>query len=135
MVPFAAGTTTDILGRICASALSKGLGQPVVVDNRTGAGGTLGSAVVAQAPADGHTLLFGTSGTLATNPILMPGIPYDPVRDFAPIGSFARTAVVLGVRPQLGVANVAEFLALAKRRPVSGRYRRHRHHRPPDHPR
>jgi len=119
VVPFATGTTTDILGRIAASAISRGLGQPVVVDNRTGAGGTVGSAAVAQAAADGYTLLFGTSGTMATNPIIMPGIPYDPLRDFAPVGSFARTSVVLGVRPQLGVASVAEFLALARRRPLS----------------
>ncbi|MFC7538605.1 Bug family tripartite tricarboxylate transporter substrate binding protein [Siccirubricoccus deserti] len=102
IVPFAAGTTTDILGRIAATAISRGVGQPVVVDNRAGAGGTVGSAAVAQAAADGHTLLFGTSGTMATNPIIMPGIPYDPLRDFAPVASFARTSVVLGARPQLG---------------------------------
>jgi tripartite-type tricarboxylate transporter receptor subunit TctC len=119
IVPFAAGTTTDILGRIAATAISRGVGQPVVVDNRAGAGGTVGSAAVAQAAADGHTLLFGTSGTMATNPIIMPNIPYDPLRDFAPVASFARTSVVLGVRPQLRVADLAEFLALGRRRTLS----------------
>jgi tripartite-type tricarboxylate transporter receptor subunit TctC len=119
VVPFAGGTTTDILGRLAAAFIARGIGQPVVVDNRSGAGGTVGALAVAQAAPDGHTLLFGTSGAMATNPILMPGLAYDPLRDFAPIASFARTSVVLGVRPQLGVASVAEFLALARGRTLS----------------
>ncbi|MCO6415478.1 tripartite tricarboxylate transporter substrate binding protein [Siccirubricoccus sp. KC 17139] len=119
VVPFAAGTTTDILGRIAAAAISKGLGQPVVVDNRTGAGGTVGTAAVAQAAPDGYTLLCGTSGTMATNPLIMPGIPYDPVKGFVPIVSFSRTPVVLAVRPALGVASLAELLAMACKRSVS----------------
>jgi tripartite-type tricarboxylate transporter receptor subunit TctC len=119
VVPFAAGTTTDILARLCGAALSQGLGQPVVADNRAGAGGVLGTQMVAQAAPDGYTLLFGTSGTMATNPVIMPSIPYDPLRDFAPIGSYARTSVVLGVRPQLGVSDMAGFLDLARRRPLS----------------
>lgn len=119
VVPFSAGTTTDILARLCGAALSQGLGQPVVADNRAGAGGTLGTQAVAQAAPDGHTLLFGTSGTMATNPVIMAAIPYDPLRDFAPVAPYARTSVVLGVRPQLGAASFAEFLALARRRPVS----------------
>ena len=119
VVPFAAGTTTDILARILGAALSRGLGQPVVADNRSGAGGTVGTAAVAQAAADGNTLLFGTSGTMATNPAIMPGIPYDPVRDFAPVAAIAGTSVVLGVRPALGVATLGEFLALARRRPLA----------------
>jgi tripartite-type tricarboxylate transporter receptor subunit TctC len=119
VVPFAAGTTTDILGRIAGAAIAQGVGQPVVVDNRSGAGGTVGTAAVAQAAPDGHTLLFGTSGTMATNPAIMPNLPYDPLRDFAPVASFARTSVVLGVRPQLGVASLGDFLALARRRSLS----------------
>ncbi|MBK1661396.1 Bug family tripartite tricarboxylate transporter substrate binding protein [Paracraurococcus ruber] len=119
VVPFAAGTTTDILARLCGAALAQGLGQPVVADNRAGAGGTVGTQAAAQAAPDGHTLLFGTSGTMATNPAIMPAIPYDPLRDLAPIAGYARTAVVLGVRPQLGVAGFAEFLALARQRPLS----------------
>lgn len=116
VIPFAAGTTTDTLGRPMGAALSRGLGQPVVIDNRTGAGGTVGAAAVAGAAPDGLTILFGTSGATATNPVLMPAIPYDPIRDFAPIGAVARTAIVLGIRPALGPATVQEFLALARRR-------------------
>ncbi|SDB65972.1 Bug family tripartite tricarboxylate transporter substrate binding protein [Belnapia rosea] len=119
VVPFAAGTTTDILGRIAGTAIAQGIGHPVVVDNRSGAGGTVGAAFVAQSAPDGYTLLFGTSGTMATNPAIMPGLPYAPLRDFAPVAAFARTSVVLGVRPQLGVATLGEFLALARRRPLS----------------
>lgn len=119
IIPFAAGTTTDTLGRLMGNALSKGLGQPVVIENRTGAGGTVGAAAVAQAAPDGQTILFGTSGAMATNPVLMAAIPYDPLRDFAPVSSVARTAIVLGVRPALGPASVQEFLALARQRPLS----------------
>ena len=119
VIPFAAGTTTDTLGRLMGGALSRGLGQPVVIDNRTGACGTVGAAAVAQAAPDGHTILFGTSGAMATNPVLMPSIPYDPLRDFAPVASVARTAIVLGVRPALGPATLQEFLALARRRTLS----------------
>ncbi|MDO9706884.1 Bug family tripartite tricarboxylate transporter substrate binding protein [Paracraurococcus lichenis] len=119
VVPFAAGTTTDILARLCGSALAQGLGQPVVPDNRAGAGGTVGTLAVAQAAPDGNTLLFGTSGTMATNPVIMRAIPYDPLRDFAPVAAYARTSVILGVRPQLGVRSLSEFLALARRQPLS----------------
>lgn len=119
IVPFGAGTTTDVMARLCAAALSPGLGQPVVADNRTGAGGVVGTQAVAQAAPDGYSLLFGTSGTMATNPVIMAAIPYDPVRDFAPIVSYAKTSVILGVRPQLGVTDLPGFLALARRRPLS----------------
>jgi tripartite-type tricarboxylate transporter receptor subunit TctC len=119
IIPFAAGTTTDTLGRQIGAALSRGLGQPVVIDNRTGAGGTVGAAAVAQAAPDGLTLLFGTSGAMATNPVIMPAIPYDPIRDFAPVGAVARTAIVLGIRPALGPTSLAEFLTLARQRPLS----------------
>jgi tripartite-type tricarboxylate transporter receptor subunit TctC len=88
-----------------------------VVDNRAGAGGTIGTLAAAQAAPDGLTLLFGTSGTMATNPVIMPAIPYDPLRDFAPIGSVASTSVVLGVRPQSGIASLTDFLARARQRP------------------
>jgi tripartite-type tricarboxylate transporter receptor subunit TctC len=91
----------------------------VVADNRAGAGGVVGTQSVAQAAPDGYSILFGTSGTMATNPVIMAAIPYDPIRDFAPIGSYAKTSVILGVRPQLGVTDLAGFLALARRRPLS----------------
>jgi tripartite-type tricarboxylate transporter receptor subunit TctC len=119
VVPFAAGTTTDILGRILAEALSREAGQPVVVDNRSGAGGNVGSQAVAQAPGDGYTLLLGTNGTHGINASLFPDQGFDPVRDFTPIAPFVTTPAVLGVPPSLGVATMAELLALARSRPLT----------------
>jgi tripartite-type tricarboxylate transporter receptor subunit TctC len=120
VVPFPAGSSTDILGRIAAQHLSRGLnGATVVVDNRAGAGGTIGSQYVAQAAPDGLTLLLGTIGTHAVNPHLMPNLPYDPMRDFTPIIAHSKTKILLVVRPQLGVRSMAEFVALARTRPLS----------------
>ncbi len=120
VVPFAAGTSTDIIGRMIAGQISRGLGgHAVVVDNRAGAGGTIGSAAVAQAPADGHTILLGTIGTHAVNPNLMRNLAYNPVRDFTPLFLHSKTALLLVVRPQLGVRSMAEFVALARARPLS----------------
>jgi tripartite-type tricarboxylate transporter receptor subunit TctC len=119
VVPFAAGTTTDILGRILAEALGREAGQPVVVDNRAGAGGNVGSQAVAQAPGDGYTLLLATNGTHGINVSLFPELGYDPVRDFTPIAPFVTTPTVLGVPPSLGVSTVAEFLALGRSRPLT----------------
>jgi tripartite-type tricarboxylate transporter receptor subunit TctC len=120
VVPFPGGSSTDILGRIAAQQLSRGLnGATVVVDNRAGAGGTIGSQFVAQAAPDGLTLLLGTIGTHTVNPHLMPNLPYDPMRDFTPIIAHSKTKILLVVRPQLGVRNMAEFVALARTRPLS----------------
>jgi len=119
VVPFAAGTTTDALGRLLAPYLARNLGQPVVVDNRSGAGGSLGAAQVARSAPDGLTLILGTIGTHAVNTSLLRDIGYDPVRDFAPIAAYVQTPVVLAVRPALGPANLAELIALAKRRNLS----------------
>jgi len=120
VVPFAGGTSTDILGRLIAGQIAAGLGGAiVVVDNRAGAGGTIGSQHVAQSPADGSTLLLGTIGTHAVNPHLMPNLPYDPARDFTPIIAHTKTKMLLVVRPQLGVRDMAGFLALARSRPLS----------------
>ena len=120
VVPFAAGTSTDIIRRMIGGQISRGLGgHAVVVDNRAGAGGTIGSATVAQAPADGHTILLGTIGTHAVNPNLMRNLAYNPVRDFTPLFLHSKTALLLVVRPQLGVRTMAEFVALAKARPLS----------------
>jgi tripartite-type tricarboxylate transporter receptor subunit TctC len=116
VVPFAPGTTTDTLGRLLGNFLSQRLGQPVVVENRSGAGGGVGAAAVARSAPDGLTLLLGTIGTQAVNPSLVRDIGYDPVRDFAPISAYVQTPVVLGVRPALGIAGVTELVALAKRR-------------------
>ena len=120
VVPFPGGSSTDILGRIAAQQLSRGLnGATVVVDNRAGAGGTIGSQFVAQAAPDGLTLLLGTIGTHTVNPHLMPNLPYDPMRDFTPIIAHSKTKILLVVRPQLGVRTMAEFVALARTRPLS----------------
>lgn len=120
VVPFPGGSSTDILGRIAAQQLSRGLnGATVVIDNRAGAGGTIGSHYVAQAAPDGLTLLLGTIGTHTVNPHLMPSLPYDPMRDFTPIIAHSKTKILLVVRPQLGVRSMAEFVALARTRPLS----------------
>lgn len=120
VVPFPGGSSTDILGRIAAQQISRGLnGATVIVDNRAGAGGTIGSQYVAQAAPDGLTLLLGTIGTHSVNPHLMPNLPYDPMRDFTPIIAHSKTKILLVVRPQLGVRSMAEFVALARTRPLS----------------
>ena len=120
VVPFAAGTSTDIIGRVVAAQLGRGLGgATVVVDNRAGAGGTIAALHVAQQPAYGATLLLSTIGTHAVNPHLMRDLQYDPFRDFTPIIAYSATRILLVVRPQLGPRSMAEFLALARTRPLS----------------
>lgn len=120
VVPFAGGTSTDIIGRLVAQQLSAGLGgHIVVVDNRAGAGGTIGAQHVATSAPDGHTLLLGVIGTHAVNPHLMPNLGYDPARDFTPVIAHSKTKILLVVRPQLGPRNMEEFVALARRRTLS----------------
>jgi tripartite-type tricarboxylate transporter receptor subunit TctC len=97
VVPFGAGTTTDIVGRIFAEAMSKPLGQAIVVENKAGAGGNIGSDLVAKAPTDGYTILMGTVGTHAINPGLYRKMPYDAQKDFAPIGFAGYTPTLLVV--------------------------------------
>src|SRR5512145_990069 len=99
VVPFAPGGTTDVLARALAPELQKALGQPVIVDNKAGAGGNVGAAEVAKANPDGHTLLMGTVGTHAINAALYPGLPFDPIRDFAPITLVANVPNVLVMNP------------------------------------
>jgi tripartite-type tricarboxylate transporter receptor subunit TctC len=115
--PFAAGGSADASARQLAEPLSAALGQPVVVENRPGGGATLGAQIVARAAPDGHTLLYGTPGPQIVNPHLMRSVPYDPVRDFAPVSGYKRAPNLLAVHPSLGVADVAGLLALAKGRP------------------
>ncbi|RYX89037.1 MAG: tripartite tricarboxylate transporter substrate binding protein [Comamonadaceae bacterium] len=95
VVPFGAGTTTDIIGRIFAEALSKPLGQSIIVENRAGAGGNIGSDLVAKSAPDGYTILMGTVGTHAINPGLYKRMPYDAVKDFAPIAYAGYTPTLL----------------------------------------
>ena len=117
IVPFVPGGGADLNARHVAEPLGAVLGQPVVVENRGGAGGTIGTMAVAQAPADGYTLLYGTPGTLITNRHLMASLPYDPERDFAPISLLTRGAYVMAVHRDVPARSVAEVIALAKARP------------------
>ena len=119
VVPFPAGGTTDILARAMAEKLSSALGQQFVVDNRPGAGGNIGSDIVAKSPPDGYTLLMGTVGTHAINPSLYPKMPYDHVKDFAPVVLVAGVPNVLVVNPGVPAKTVAELIALAKDKPGS----------------
>src|SRR2546430_5315279 len=116
IVPSAAGGGTDIIARALAQKLSESLGAQFVVDNRPGAGQMIGSEMAAKSSADGHTILIAAS-TLAINPIMYKKVPYDPLRDFAPITQAASLANVLVVHPSLPVKSVAELIAYAKQRP------------------
>ncbi len=117
VVPFAAGGTTDILARAVAQKLTETMGQPVVVDNRAGAGGNIGADIVAKSPPDGYTLVMGTVGTHAINPSLYAKMPYDHVKDFAPVILVAGVPNVLEVNPSVPVNTVADLIKLAKEKP------------------
>ena len=114
VVPFPAGGGNDALARVVAEKMSKTLGQQVVVENRAGAGGTIGTRAVAKAAPDGYTILLSYTGTLAINPSLYPNAGYDPRKDFAPIGLIAYLPSVLVVHPSLPVRSTAELIAHAK---------------------
>ncbi len=116
VVPFPTSGATDILTRTIAHKLSEALGQPVIVDNKPGAGGALGSDLVAKAAPDGYTLLMATTSTHSIGPALQK-LPYDAQRDFAAISEVADATNVLIVSPQLGVNSVKELIALAKSKP------------------
>jgi tripartite-type tricarboxylate transporter receptor subunit TctC len=117
IVPFPAGGTTDIVARLTAQKLSEAWGQPVIVDNRAGAGGNIGSAMVAKAAPDGYTLLMGTVGTHAINASLYEKMPYDVVKDFAPITNVAAVPNMLVVNPALPVNSVKELIDYGKKNP------------------
>ncbi|SFK28302.1 Bug family tripartite tricarboxylate transporter substrate binding protein [Falsiroseomonas stagni] len=118
IVPFTPGGTTDILGRAIAAELQEVFNQPFVIENRGGAGGTVGSEVVARAAPDGYTLMMGHIGTLAVNPSLYRNLSFDPSTSFAPIGLMAIVPNILAVNPRKVPANnVQELIALAKARP------------------
>jgi tripartite-type tricarboxylate transporter receptor subunit TctC len=121
VVPFAAAGTTDLLARAIAPELQKAFGQPVVVDNKPGAGGNTGAAEVAKSPADGHTLLMGTVGTHAINVALYPKMPYDHVKDFVPITLVAGVPNVLVMNPanaqKYGINSVQDLARVAKANP------------------
>lgn len=118
VVPFPAGGTTDIFARLVGQKLSESLGQTVIIENKPGAGGNLGSAQVARAAADGYTLLMGTVGTHAINPTLYSSMPYDWQKDFAPVAFTAGVPNVLVVSPdRVKAKTVAEFIAELKAQP------------------
>jgi tripartite-type tricarboxylate transporter receptor subunit TctC len=117
IVPYPAGGTTDLLGRLVADQLKSGLGAVVVVENKPGAGTTLGADQVAKSEPDGYTLLMATSTTLAINKTLYKKLPYDPVKDFAPIALVAGVPFALIINPEIPAKTLAEFIAYAKSKP------------------
>ncbi|MDR0529033.1 MAG: tripartite tricarboxylate transporter substrate binding protein [Zoogloeaceae bacterium] len=118
IVPFPAGGPTDIVARPFAEALSAFLKQPVVLENRGGAGGTIGAAAAAKSAPDGYTFLLGTVGTQAINPALYPKLAYNPVKDFKTVAILAAAPVALVANPAVPASNIAELAALAEKRPL-----------------
>jgi tripartite-type tricarboxylate transporter receptor subunit TctC len=117
VVPFPPGSTPDIVGRTLGAKLQQTLGQPFVVENRSGAGGNIGTDAVAKAPADGYTLLIGINGPIATNKYLYRSLPYDPEKDLAPISLLATAAQMLVVAPQLNVESFQAFTDYTRAHP------------------
>ena len=117
VVPFPAGGATDLMARTLGQKLAERLGQPVVIDNRAGAGGGLGAEAVANAAPDGYTLLFATMGSLTINPSLYKNLRYDPVKSFEPITLTHNTSNLLVVGPNVQAKSVAELIDLAKKKP------------------
>ena len=122
VVPFPPGGPTDMVGRLLAQRLSESLGQPVVVENRAGAGGTIGAEFVAKSPADGYTLLYGSTSTLAISPSVYKSLNYDPATAFAPIALVSRGSQVLVVNSQLPVRTLEQLVDYAKQHPDSMSY-------------
>ena len=119
VVPYPPAGTTDILARLIAQKLTERLKHPFVVENRPGAGGAIGSVAVAKSPADGYTLLMGTVNSHGINTAMIPNLPYDAIRDFAPVTIVGSTPNVLSVNPSVPAKTLAELLALARAKPGS----------------
>ena len=117
VVPYPAGGPLDAVARLLAQKVSESVKQPIVVDNKPGAGGNIGADAVAKSPPDGYTILMGAVATHAINPALYASIPYDAVKDFAPVTQIASTPNVLVVNPSVPASNVREFIAYAKANP------------------
>ena len=118
IVPFAAGGNADINGRVVGDILQRAMGQPVVVENRAGAGGGVGAEVAARAAPDGYTLLVGSNGPLTVNPFVNANFTYDPLNDFAPVAMISYVPHVLIVSNKLGVTSISDLIALSKKRAV-----------------
>jgi len=117
ILPFSIGGATDVMARLAAQKMSATLGQQAIVVNRDGAGGSIGTELVARAAPDGYTLLWGSSGPLAINPNLGAKLPFDPIRDFAPVGLFSLNPLVLTLHPSVPAHSVKALIALAKAHP------------------
>lgn len=117
IVPYAPGGGNDVLARAIAEPMGKSLGQPLVIENRGGAGGSVGTRQVAKAVPDGYTLGLGGTGTLAIDPTFYPNVDYDPRKDFAPVGLIATSALIILVNQLVPAHNVQELIALAKAQP------------------
>ena len=117
IVPFAAGGASDTTARIVSQKLSERLGQQFIVENRSGAGGTIGAAAVAKAAPDGYTLLMGSSTEIVTSPHIYKSVPYDVLRDFSSISFVASQPLILAVHPSVPAKTVAELITLAKSKP------------------
>ncbi len=121
VVPFAPGGGTDYLARLIALKLSESMGQPVIIDNRPGGGGTIGADIVAQSPPDGYTLVLGSPGSLSVNPNLAQ-TPYDPLRDFTPLSLATISPFAISANAALPAGNIRELIELAKSRPGTLNY-------------
>ena len=117
IVPFSAGGSNDLTARVVAEKIASSLGQPIIVENRVGAGGSIGAEAVAKAAPDGYTLLQASGSTHGGNSVQYAKLPYDPVRDFAPISMLVRTPFILVVHPAVAANTVPELIALAKAQP------------------
>lgn len=117
IVPFAPGGTTDVIARIIGQKLTDTLGQQVVIDNRPGANGNIGTELAAKSAADGYTLVMSFDGTMAINPVVYKKLPFDPQKDLAPVVTVAQVPLIIVVQPALGAGSVREFIALAKSTP------------------
>jgi tripartite-type tricarboxylate transporter receptor subunit TctC len=117
VIAFPPGGPTDFVGRLIADKMSASLGQRVYIENRPGAAGTVGADNIAKADPDGYSLFLTTSGAVAIAPHIMPSVPYDPLRDFAPVALVTKVAEALIVTPKLGIKTVKELVALAKAKP------------------
>src|SRR4051812_40539502 len=122
VVGYSAGGGNDIIVRVMTNELSKGLGQPVIVENKPGAQGIIGAELVAKAPPDGYTILMGPSGPMTINPATYTKLPYHPVRDFAPISMICSFPLVFVVDPKLQVNSVKELIEYAKANPGKANY-------------
>jgi tripartite-type tricarboxylate transporter receptor subunit TctC len=117
VIPFPPGGATDIAGRLVAKKLGERLGQPVVIDNRPGAGTIVGAAFVAKAAPDGYTLLISSGSTFTVNPALMPKLPYDPIKSFEPVGMVARVPLVLLANADVPINDLKQLIAAVQRAP------------------